>query len=88
MGQSDKRCTEGECVGAIGKGSPVLPGTVIAIFDSNGVNVGTKKHSHKGGIAHTALWKSLEVTIFRCKGKEPQLLPSNGDKGLQFMVSI
>jgi hypothetical protein len=32
------------------------PGTVIAIFDSNGRYIGTTKHSHLGGVAHTALY--------------------------------
>jgi hypothetical protein len=32
------------------------PGTVIAIFDSNGRYIGTTKHVHSGGVAHTALY--------------------------------
>ena len=32
------------------------PGTVIAIFDSNGRYIGTTKHNHSPGLAHTALY--------------------------------
>lgn len=32
------------------------PGTVIAIFDSNGRYIGTNRHSHAYGTAHTALY--------------------------------
>jgi hypothetical protein len=43
--------------GAQVKGQSTLrPGTVIAIFDSNGRYVGTKRHSHSHGIAHAALY--------------------------------
>jgi hypothetical protein len=43
--------------GARVKDRPALPmGTVIAIFDTNSRYVGTGVHSHKGGIAHTALY--------------------------------
>jgi len=43
--------------GAPVKGRPVPPGTVIAIFDSNGVYVGQDHHKFKKlGIAHTALY--------------------------------
>jgi hypothetical protein len=43
--------------GAAVKGQLSLrPGTVIAIFDSNGRYIGTNKHSHLGGVAHTALY--------------------------------
>jgi hypothetical protein len=43
--------------GAKVQGSRSLqPGTVIAIFDSNGRYIGTKRHSHVGGVAHTALY--------------------------------
>jgi hypothetical protein len=46
--------------------SRLMPGTVIAIFDSNGRYIGTKKHNHSGGRAHTALYvkqstKGIEV---------------------------
>ena len=34
----------------------LLPGTVIATFDSNGRYIGTAKHNHSGGVAHTALY--------------------------------
>ena len=34
----------------------LVPGTVIAIFDSNGRYLGQKHHSHAGGVAHTALY--------------------------------
>jgi hypothetical protein len=30
--------------------------TLIAIFDSNGRYIGTSKHSHSHGVAHTALY--------------------------------
>jgi len=32
------------------------PGTVIAIFDSNGRYIGTSLHDHSHGVAHTALY--------------------------------
>ena len=48
--------------GAKVKGNVSLrPGTVIAIFDSNGCYVGTKKHAHSHGIAHTALYLRKSV---------------------------
>lgn len=34
----------------------LAPGTVIAIFDSNGRYIGTKIHAHQPGLAHTALY--------------------------------
>jgi hypothetical protein len=34
----------------------LMPGTVIAIFDSNGDYVGQRFHAHQNGIAHTALY--------------------------------
>ena len=43
--------------GAQVKGNLTLaPGTVIAIFDSNGRYIGTSKHSHSHGVAHTGLY--------------------------------
>ena len=43
--------------GAKVKGMLTLrPGTVIAIFDSNGRYIGTQHHSYLGGVAHTALY--------------------------------
>jgi hypothetical protein len=43
--------------GARVKGNLSLrPGTVIAVFDSNGRYIGTKKHNHFPGLAHTALY--------------------------------
>lgn len=43
--------------GAQVKSQPALrPGTVIAIFDSNGRYIGTSRHSHSDGVAHTALY--------------------------------
>jgi hypothetical protein len=44
-------------LGAQVKGNLALaPGTVIAIFDSNGRYIGTSRHSHSHGVAHTALY--------------------------------
>jgi hypothetical protein len=34
----------------------LIPGTVIAIFNSNGDYLGQKNHPHKHGTAHTALY--------------------------------
>jgi hypothetical protein len=42
--------------GAKVRGRSIQAGTVIAIFDSNGVYVGQKHHAHKSGIAHVALY--------------------------------
>jgi len=39
------------------KNQPHLrPGTVIAIFDSNGRYIGTTKHNHSHGVAHVGLY--------------------------------
>lgn len=59
------------------KGNPLPPGTVIAIFDRNGVYVGQEHHSHAGGIAHTALYvrqsiEGIEVIHQFKRGGQPQ----------------
>jgi hypothetical protein len=34
----------------------LMPGTVIAIFDSNGRYIGSSKHNHSHGVAHVGLY--------------------------------